>query len=439
MGVWVWICWLVAGLVTLAASESDIVDFRAAQSNPRLAPRQMHADVQNETAYIYMGAALDVEKAAGKYDITADEKLMFSFGLYERKHAIPFQPVRAGGRPFVTLRILNPDIFEEPEQKKKKKKKKAKTRAIFDFSFVVNSIVFQSSDGEMEMALRDMDWQPLVHNRGSQRVENGLSVNTSLSVLTSKDEKIKIIVGAAGSTMKFPHGVVTPQSVSVAVATVTDPDVPFNEVKLSTLVCSPGKRTLSSSDVFGHDPFLGIKSKYKYGLKHLKYRGYLAWSPWIRRNGFNTFDTLEADHKAVLDEEDGFDVDGLSQPCTCAMVNISSSSNNVKFVSTRLEWELRLGFGATPPLFDRHDLWLPIAVVACSVVIIAIATIGYAKNLRALANKTDTENVKKRLLSRQALADEVQPSYNSLEILGAYDGQPSLLRSCSDSLVRRKS
>jgi len=295
--LWVWL---------FLASKCEEVPFHYIETNPSFMPRELVWSVVNSSAYIAVDQRAQKHDRKA-YDVKDSESLLFSFGRSESSYPINdsmrIKPVESGRRPMITTRVINPDSFPSKQD----------DFALFDFSLVLDSVLFHgpkgtpvkrcssaipgltrfsetlyappllrcSRTGDFVRNFNEIDWQPMT--AASQNVyipAENIFVNTTIFRLSSTDGSLKVVVGAGGSMLKFPYGIVTPYSLAVAIEVSTGTEEVYDKIGLSTLICSPGKKTLSHSEVFGRDPFVGIKSKYKMKGQKTRYRGYLAWNPW---------------------------------------------------------------------------------------------------------------------------------------------------------------
>eukprot|EP00189_Rhodosorus_marinus_P002302 CAMPEP_0113961798 /NCGR_PEP_ID=MMETSP0011_2-20120614/5533_1 /TAXON_ID=101924 /ORGANISM="Rhodosorus marinus" /LENGTH=425 /DNA_ID=CAMNT_0000973527 /DNA_START=103 /DNA_END=1380 /DNA_ORIENTATION=+ /assembly_acc=CAM_ASM_000156 len=416
--LWVWL---------FLASKCEEVPFHYIETNPSFMPRELVWSVVNSSAYIAVDQRAQKHDRKA-YDVKDSESLLFSFGRSESSYPINdsmrIKPVESGRRPMITTRVINPDSFPSKQD----------DFALFDFSLVLDSVLFHGPKGDFVRNFNEIDWQPMT--AASQNVyipAENIFVNTTIFRLSSTDGSLKVVVGAGGSMLKFPYGIVTPYSLAVAIEVSTGTEEVYDKIGLSTLICSPGKKTLSHSEVFGRDPFVGIKSKYKMKGQKTRYRGYLAWNPWIRMNGYRFKEKLKAKQDTSLDDSGDFVVEDFSHKYGCAMVNISSAFSETQISpSSTLEWQLRVGFGPTPPLYRRTSLWLPVTVVVLSLLVISIGALYYVRMLR-LSSGGGEESARQLLLEKSSFdEDELERTYSSVKILGAYDGKPPLLRSAAN-------
>mmetsp|Transcript_40039 Transcript_40039/g.159279 ORF Transcript_40039/g.159279 Transcript_40039/m.159279 type:complete len:160 (-) Transcript_40039:765-1244(-) len=153
----------------------------------------------------------------------------------------------------------------------------------------------------------------------------------------------------------------------------------------------------------------------------------------IRMNGYRFKEKLKAKQDTSLDDSGDFVVEDFSHKYGCAMVNISSAFSETQISpSSTLEWQLRVGFGPTPPLYRRTSLWLPVTVVVLSLLVISIGALYYVRMLR-LSSGGGEESARQLLLEKSSFdEDELERTYSSVKILGAYDGKPPLLRSAAN-------
>jgi len=416
--LWVWL---------LVVCQCEEIPFHYVETNPSFMPRELAWNVVNGSAYIAVDQRAQKQNRK-TYDVKDSESLLFSFGRSETRYPINdsmrIKPVEAGGRPMITIRVINPESFLSKED----------DFALFDFSLVLDSVLFHGPNGSVVRKLNEVRWQPMtVKNQNVYIANENIFVNTTVFQLSSSDGSLEVVVGAGGSTLKFPYGIVTPNSLAVAIEVSTGTEEVYDKIGVSILICSPGKKTLSHSEVFGRDPFVGIKSKYKMKGQKTRYRGYLAWNSWIRMNGYRFKEKLKAEQNTKLDDSGDFVVEDFSQKYGCAMVNISSAFSETQISpSSTLEWQLRVGFGPTPPLYRRTSIWLPVAVVLLSVLVISIGALYYVRKLR-LSSGGGEESARQLLIEKSSLDEnDLERTYSSVKILGAYDGKPPLLRSAAD-------
>lgn len=90
--------------------------------------------------------------------------------------------------------------------------------------------------------MKDIEWNPIQLSTAAINLPSHDTVNTTVFTLSSLENAVQLQFGAGGSTLRYSHGIVTPQSVSLSIQTSLPQNFGPSQVTLVTYVCRSAQK-----------------------------------------------------------------------------------------------------------------------------------------------------------------------------------------------------
>mmetsp|Transcript_5660 Transcript_5660/g.9956 ORF Transcript_5660/g.9956 Transcript_5660/m.9956 type:complete len:446 (-) Transcript_5660:45-1382(-) len=284
-----------------------------------------------------------------------------------------------------------------------------KSNSVFEFAFLLNQFSISSTtkstkNSKSSIQLHDMNWS-------APFIETGFYVNdyvtSDVIVYSMKtlNSSIKITLGISSISLEeaTSGGILSPRSVVLWITMSNDllhqlnrnntSGATHKNIILSTTLCTPRAAKLADSPSLGRDPFISFKQKLKLveTEKKSKFYGFLSWNHDAIEYSSSpkSQDSIGSEGKSSI--ESYFERSG-----ECKRLDFIRSLNHDQVDSSSYRnrvWRISLGVGAMPPIVDRWQLYVLVAIVGVfGLVVIMFVIVFYVKQLGKSESIYDEQN-----------------------------------------------